>query len=177
MVKKIVFSMFLCLVYSALTVLSGCQNSYNAPLSDQTRVTEEELRAYCPMIYMREDGSYYNTYTRGGDNDPEKIIYQVSISEVTRSCKYIDGQLQIKAAASGRIVPGPNFKPGTIALPIRVTVLQGDVPLYSKLHKYALQAKYGTEAVQFIFLDDKIILPKPTQQNLRIYIAFEPAGK
>lgn len=175
--KKAISSMLLGLVSVVAIVLSGCQNQHNASRSSQSRITEEELRAYCPLAYMREGGSFYNTYERGATDNPEKIIYQVSMSDTTRSCKYQGGQLRIKAAAAGRIVPGPSFRAGTITMPIRVTVMQGDQTLYSKLHNYSLKANYGTEAVQFIFVDDQIVLPAPKQHNLRIYIGFEPGGR
>ena len=81
-------------------------------------------------------------------------------------------EAQLRAAA-GRVVPGPKFKPGTVVMPIRVVVMQGDSVVYSMLHKYPVQITNGTDATQFIFSDNKISLQKPTSKNIHIFIGYD----
>ena len=72
----------------------------------------------------------------------------------------------------------PKFSPGTITVPIRVAVIQGTDVLYSKLHKQAVSATDGSAATQFVFNDPNVTFPKPTAQNIQVFIGFdEGSGK
>ena len=73
---------------------------------------------------------------RAAQDDPTKIIYQASISDVTRSCTRADGMLTMNVAVAGRVVPGPVGTPGNVTMPIRIVVVRGEEVLYSQLHKH-----------------------------------------
>ena len=139
----------------------------------EPRVTEAELLAYCPQVTLTDNTAFYNTYIKGAEGDSTKIIYQAAISDVTRSCSYQDGKLTMKVAAAGRVVPGPQFKPGTVLLPIRVTAKMGDEVVYSKLRPYPILIKSFNEATQFIFSDDQLSMPKPQFRNVQIFVGFD----
>ncbi|MHC5306657.1 hypothetical protein [Bartonella sp. LJL80] len=171
------FSLGLGLFVAAAAVLSGCANKGAVKQPVEPQITEAQLRAYCPLVTLRDGTSFYNTYDRGGKDDPTKVIYQAAISDVTRSCDTSDTTLTMKVAAAGRVVPGPMFKAGTITMPIRVVIIQGDSVVYSKLHKYPVKISNGSEATQFIFVDDQISLPKPTSKNIRIYVGYDEGAR
>lgn len=167
------FSLGLGVLMAASAVLSGCSHKGVEKEPAEPRITEAQLRAYCPFVKMRDGTSYYNIYERNGQDDANSVVYQAAISDVTRTCETSDTTLSMKVAAAGRVVPGPKFKPGTVVMPIRVVVMQGDSVVYSMLHKYPVQITNGTDATQFIFSDDKISLPKPTSKNIRIFIGYD----
>ncbi|WP_297322560.1 hypothetical protein [uncultured Bartonella sp.] len=178
--KKLIyrFSLGIGLVIISSSLLSGCfirKKVDNVPPEPQ--ITEAQLRAYCPLVFMRDDTAFYNVYERGGDNDATKVIYQAAIRDVTRTCNTTDTTLSMKVAAAGRVVPGPMFKKGTVSLPIRVTVMQGDSVIYSKLRNYPVQINNGIDATQFIFSDDQISFPKPTAKNIRVFIGYDREQK
>ncbi|TIL48224.1 MAG: hypothetical protein E5Y81_27285, partial [Mesorhizobium sp.] len=56
----------------------------------------------------------------GQQDDSAKIVYQASITDVTRDCIRANGSLTMKIAVAGKVVPGPMFSPGTITMPIRI---------------------------------------------------------
>jgi hypothetical protein len=159
-------------------VAAGCQSNQGGTglegaAQPQRVVTESELRAYCPSITMRAGTSFFTRYERGGDQDPTKIIYQASISDVTRACTYDGGNVTINAAVVGRIVTGPVGGPGSITLPIRIVVVRGAEVLYSQLHNYQVTVSGGVGATQFTFSDPAITIPMPAERNVQIFAGFD----
>lgn len=150
----------------------GCADKLAKKQPSEPRVTVAELLAYCPQVTLTDNTAFYNTYIKGGEGDSAKVIYQAAISDVTRSCSYQDGTLTMKVAAAGRVVPGPQFTPRMVMLPIRVTAKMGDEVVYSKLRRYPVPIK-SAETTQFIFSDDQISMPKPQSKNVEIVIGFE----
>ena len=150
-------------------------------VSEPGRITDVELRAYCPKVDLREGTAFYRTYEKGGKEteDPSKVIYQASLSETSRDCKYANGILTMTVAAAGRVVPGPVGKAGTITMPIRVAVTRGDEVLYSKLTTQDVQIG-ETGATQFVFTDNEVSFPQPTSVNIQVFVGYDegpPAKK
>ncbi len=71
-------------------------------------------------------------YAGNAKEDPAKLVYRASLSEATRACTANETTLTIRVQAQGRIVLGPAGKPGRIAIPVNVEVLDGDKVLYSQ---------------------------------------------
>jgi hypothetical protein len=163
-----------------LLALAGCQSGGEGgagglfagkPKEDAVRLSE--LRAYCPQVTLRSGTASFNTYAKGGKDDPAKIVYQASIADVTRKCSYTDTSIGMTVAVAGRVVPGPQGKAGTITMPIRVAVVQGDQTIYSKLFKHPVQVSDTAGATQFVFTDSEITIPGPVQQNVQVFAGFD----
>ncbi|MBZ9768384.1 hypothetical protein LB526_16635 [Mesorhizobium sp. CA6] len=106
-------------------------------------------------------------------HDPSKIIYQASITDVTRDCTHANGQMSMKIAVAGKIVPGPMFAPGTVTMPIRIAVQHGDEVLYSQLHPYQVQVTDPSAATQFVFVDSNVVVPEPTARDYQAYAGYD----
>ena len=106
-------------------------------------------------------------------DDSARIIYQASIADVTRDCSRADGQLTMKIAVAGKIVPGPKFSPGTITMPIRTAVMHGTEVLYSQIHQYQVQVTDPSVATQFVFTDSNVVVPAPTAQDYQVYAGYD----
>lgn len=163
-----------------LLAAAGCQSAGSggaAGSAAQTppaeKVKESELRAYCPQVVLREGTAFFNTYERGGEEVPEKLVYQASIADVTRSCTYNEGTLTMNIAVAGKIVPGPAGAAGTITMPIRVAVMRGEEVLYSQLHQYPVAAGETAGATQFVFNDPNVTFPAPTSRNIRVFAGYD----
>lgn len=157
---------------------SGTENGANSSLptkatSGEKRISETELRAYCPSVSLRDGTAFFNTYEKGGDKDPECVIYQAALTDTTRSCQYGNGTLTMDIAGAGKVVPGPKYKTGTIVMPIRVAIRQGDQVVYSKLHKQRVSITNPDTATQFVFNDKGVTIPMPDKQNVQIFIGFD----
>lgn len=181
-----------------LAALAGCQSSGNSvqqtldpagaqpaqtgtavaaaePATTDGRVTAEQLRGYCPQVTLRENTGYYSTYAKGGaeEKSPDDVIYQASIGQVTRSCSQANGMLNMKVAAAGRVVPGPKGKSGTITMPIRVAVLEGDKVVYSQLSQHQVQVDTAAGAAQFLVTDENVSVPITPESRYRVYVGYD----
>jgi len=107
------------------------------------------------------------------DHDPSKVIYQAAITDVTRDCTHNNGQMSMKIAVAGKVVPGPVFAPGTVTMPIRIAVQHGDEVLYSQLHQYQLQVTDPSAATQFVFVDNNVVVPEPTARDYQAYAGYD----
>lgn len=174
------FSPLTALATIALVALAGCSTSREPkPIDPKTsatieRIKESELRAYCPQVTLLDGTAYHTQYEKGGDGDNSRVIHQSTITETTRACKYGEGTISIEVAAAGRVVPGPKFSGGSVNLPIRVAVKQGDNVIYSQLHRQAV-AISGGAAAQFVMNDNAITIPTPDKQNIQIFVGFDDA--
>ncbi|MEM8539652.1 MAG: hypothetical protein AAGF25_01750 [Pseudomonadota bacterium] len=156
--------------------LVACQTSSTEDTlgsAAEEKVTEADLRAYCPRVQLNEGTAFFQTYTEGNEDNADELIYQASISDVTRTCKYRDGQLFITVAAAGRVVNGPQGTGGNITMPIRVAVKEGDQLPYSRLGRFDVAVTPGAGASQFIYKDDQIVLPEPAIRNIQILVGYD----
>jgi hypothetical protein len=170
-----------------ILVAAGCQSSDTAGVlglgggadDQKPKITDAELRAFCPRVQLREGTAYYNTYAKDGQDDATKIIYQASIGDVTRSCTYGPGTMTVNVAVAGRVVPGPLAKAGSITMPIRVVAMRGDEVLYSQLHQFPVAIGEGTGATQFVFTDPAVSFPTPPDSKVIVYAGYDegPADK
>ena len=139
---------------------------------EEGKILASELLAYCPKVTLKEDTGYINKYVKGGEDDPAKLSYQASISQVTRSCSRAGGMLTMNVAVAGRVVPGPAGVSGAVTLPIRVVVTHGEEVQYSQLHNYQVAAG-GGQAQQFVFNDPAVTIPNPTDQGIQVFAGFD----
>lgn len=158
---------------SGNTTGAGAGASATAQAGGEGQVRESELRAYCPRLMLREGTAYYNSYQRGGEQDPTKVIYQAAITDVTRKCSYTANGATMTVAAAGKIVPGPLGSAGSITMPIRVAVVRGDQVLDSRLHQYTVQVTDTSGATQFIFNDPNVLIPTPVDGSVQVFVGFD----
>jgi hypothetical protein len=165
-----------------MLAVAGCQsgdagsvlNLGGADKPPQEKVLASELIGYCPRVQLREGTAFFNTYAKGGQDDPAKIIYQASIGDVTRSCTRANGMLTMNIAVAGRVVTGPAGTPGTVNMPIRIAVSRGGEVLYSQLHKYQVAVGEGSGATQFVFNDPNVSVPIPgAGETLQVFAGYD----
>jgi hypothetical protein len=167
---------FLAVVFA----IAGCQSeSTTSKVSDvnsgqlQPPTLESDLRAYCPAVNLRDGTSVLRRYAKGGEGDPQKLAYQASITDVTRTCSRNDTQMTINVAAAGRVVTGPVGTAGAVTLPIRVVVLRGEEVLYSQLHPNQVNITNPAAATQYLFNDPNVVIPIPEPGTIRIFVGYD----
>ncbi|MES0148700.1 hypothetical protein NKJ95_15860 [Mesorhizobium sp. M0012] len=169
------------------------------PPPPDPKVLSSQLQAYCPKVTLRDGTAFFNTYAKSGPkpkkkpdvaaeeaaqpavdaagvdqpDDSAKIIYQASITDVTRDCSRANGSLSMKIAVAGKVVPGPMFTPGSITMPIRIAVMHGTEVLYSQLHSYQVQVTDPSSATQFVFTDSNVVVPEPTAKDYQAYAGYD----
>ncbi|MCI5076787.1 hypothetical protein [Oricola sp.] len=165
----------------ALLTLASCQSTDLGGMlttkptgkPGDEEISGADLRAYCPRVQLREGTAILRTYAKGHDGEADQIIYQATITDVTRTCKYEGGLLYMQVVAAGRVVEGPKGKSGALELPIRVAVRQGETLPYSQLGKLQVAVAPNAGATQFIFKDQQVSVPAPSSQNLQVFVGFD----
>lgn len=165
-------------VLLGFVALASCQTAKTSDTLGSAKpgdaeLTADDLRAYCPRVSLHEGTAILRTYTKNKKDDPDEMIYQATITDVTRACRYEGGNLYMQVAAAGRVVWGPKGTAGSLELPIRVAVKQGESLPYSKLHKIQVTVPATGDATQFILKDDQIVVPAPTQPDLQVLTGFD----
>lgn len=162
-----------------MLVVAGCQSGDSAAAlgaggeGKPEKIQASELTAYCPQVTLREGTAFFSSYAKGGQDDPKKLAYQASISDVTRSCSRANGLLTINVGVAGRIVPGPAGAAGSVKMPIRIAVLQGEEVVYSQLHNHQVALDGSGAATQFIFNDPNVTVPIPSDQSLQVFAGYD----
>lgn len=162
--------------------LAACQSSTDGldvsgsekDNSDLERISFEELRGYCPQVRLRDGTAFFNTYD--GDEISQNVRYQASITDVSRQCKYENGQLAMTVAVAGKVLLGPKGSSGSIQLPIRVAALRGDTVVYSDIKPYSVEVN-TTGATQFIYTDPNIAIDQPSARDIVIFAGFDEGPK
>ena len=160
--------------------VAGCQSSDTGnvlnigkktePVPD-TRITQDELLAECPKVTLREGTAYFTQYAKGHKDEKDQVVYQASITDVTRSCRYDGDMMTMTVAVAGRVVLGAKGAPGAITMPIRVAAAQTGQVLYSKLHQHTVQV--GAGATQFIFTDLEVTFPKQPPRSVIVFAGYD----
>ena len=168
-----------------LLALAGCQSSDTLDVSgagtgtsggvqaqQPGQITEAELRAYCPAMTLRSTSAVHNVYARNGDGDPTQLVYRAAIMDTTRSCSYGPGTMGMTFAIAGRVIPGPLGTPGTLTLPVEITVYQNQDVIYSQTFNQQVAVNDTAGATQFMFTDTNFTMPTPTSANVRVFVGF-----
>jgi hypothetical protein len=172
---------------SFILAAAGCQSGDGAGLlgtggsgqdagpkaAPEGKVLQSDLRAYCPPVTLREGTSFFNTYEKRAENDPTKLIYQSSISAVTRTCTYNGGMITMNIAVAGKVVPGPLATDGSVTMPIRIVVSSGADMLYSQLHKFEVAVNKQSGATQFLFNDPNVTFPQPAPGTVQVFAGYD----
>jgi hypothetical protein len=174
-----------CILASALVpLLAGCQSGDGTswlgggsqpPQAREGQVLESELRAFCPAVTLRDSTSVFTINEKGGKEDAQRVRFQASISEATRSCSRSGGMLTVNVAIAGRVVPGPAAAPGSVNLPIHIAAVQGQEVIYSDVQSHPVQIASTATATQFVYTNAQVTFPDPATANVQLFAGFDEA--
>ncbi|WP_105439207.1 PilZ domain-containing protein [Neorhizobium sp. T25_13] len=152
------------LAVSLVAVLASCNSSAptegltpTATAAPAAEAATPVVQAFCPPVVMLEQTAIHRAYARGGENTPEKLLYQASLADATRQCTANETTLTINVVAQGRLVQGPVGVPGKVTLPILIEVVDGDSVIYSQ--KVAFPVDMPAGGTQFIFNKADVQIP------------------
>lgn len=145
----------------------------------------QDPRAYCPKTVLRAGTETYNVFPDTMKKDDpaaaQMLRFRGTITEIVRECNYAGEFLNIKVGVGGRLISGPAGETGQFTMPIRVAVTEGETVLYTKLHEVPAELPPGRPNSTFRYVDGAISIPKPTKENVIIYVGYDeqrtdPAG-
>lgn len=175
------------LAASLLMLLSGCNagnpggvlgSAADKPAATPAVNAAAAVQGFCPPITLRDGTAYHRVYAKGAKDDPAKVVYQASLADTTRSCTRSETTLTISAMVQGRLVAGPEGKPGQFNLPIRVAVTEGEKVVFSELTQFPVTMTDVAQATQFVFTKD-VTVPGEIGGLTKVHIGFDdgPAKK
>ena len=185
------------LTVSLIALISGCSSTGDAPNPYgrshgsgpiDMRLPEKApdpnapavVQAYCPQVVMRDQDAVYRSYAKGGQDNPDKLLFQASLADATRQCTANETTLTINVVAQGRLVEGPVGAAGKATLPVLVEVIDGDKVIYSQ--KVAFPVDVPSGGTQFIFNKPDVQIPNApggASRFTRVRLGFDtsPAVK
>lgn len=134
------------------------------------------VQANCPAVNVADANAVHTVYARGAKEDASKLAYQASLSESTRSCSVSGDNLVINVMVAGRVVTGPEGKPGRVTLPIRVTVVDFENTLFSEVTSLPVDVQPGPGATQFLYTNDHVAIPNGpggAPRAVRVSVGFD----
>lgn len=170
---------------SVLAIIAGCSTSGEGPTArDRSRVkpvvpaagagpTGDIVEGSCPVVVLRDGTAFLRTYARGGQDDPQKVVYQASLADTTRNCTINESTLNITVMAQGRLVLGPEGAPGRYKLPIRVAVVDNQTTLYSELTQFEVEVPAGSSSTQFLFTKANVAIPGGAGRQAKVFLGFD----
>ena len=128
---------------------------------------------FCPKVQLITNEETYRTYS-GRDRTIDNIVYQASLYDATRSCKLDGDRLVIEVTAAGRLLAGPKGAAGgTVAMPIRIAVKDGQGVPYSELETYSASIEAGRTSDQFIYSRNTVSIPATSDRRTTVLIGFD----
>lgn len=129
----------------------------------------------CPQVVIRDEGAIYKSYAKGAKDDPTQLAYQASLVQGTRQCTTDGTALNMTIVVQGRVVAGPMGGAGSVNLPIKVSVMDGQTVLYSDTTNYQAVIPAGEGSAQFLYTDSKIHVTGGAAGFVSVYAGFEDA--
>lgn len=164
---------------SLLAIVAGCsQTEKSADLGassaegQQQAATQPVIQGACPQVFLREGTAVHRAYAKGAKDDPQKVLYQATLSATTRQCVQTANNLKVTVMVQGRVITGPAGSPGAVNLPIRVAASDGDNTLYSNLSKFSVTIPPEGTA-QFVFTDANVVIPGGAGSFSKVFVGFD----
>lgn len=169
------------LAVSLLMALAGCNagNPVSGLLPQSTPAAqpvsasgEPFVQGFCPQVNLRDGSAFHRAYTRGKEEDAAHVIYQASIADTTRSCSRTESTLTVNVLAQGRLVSGPQGKAGTITVPVRITVIDGEQQVYSEVEPFSVTVADVNQPTQFVY-SRAVTVPGNVSSMARVHLGFD----
>ena len=131
---------------------------------------------YCPRLRLREGTETLRRQAGGEADDASAVVWQASITDTARECRYADGRLTIRVGVAGRVIAGPRGGPGAVTVPLRIVVVKDpEEVLASELRQVSVTIP-ASLSVGFSHVAD-VTVPSPGEdRDYIVYAGFDSAG-
>ncbi|MDQ0316151.1 hypothetical protein [Amorphus orientalis] len=142
--------------------------------AEPTTIDVEQFRRQqaCPSIEILPDTNTLRVTTGGNAFEEGVVRYQATIARTARECtEAAGGATGIKVGLAGRAISGPEGAAGTLKLPLRIAVREGDSVTYSKLHVVTVDLTDAKPSDDWVLVDPGITVSDP--DNAKILVGFD----
>jgi hypothetical protein len=130
----------------------------------------------CPTMVVAP-GDNNITFMAKGGTDSLAVMHRGEITKTARECApSISGGLSVKFGFAGRVLLGPQGKPGTVTLPVKVTLVDANQnAIRSDVVKVPVTIT-PDQAAGYFSVTREVVVPVPqgaSARNYRIIVAFD----
>jgi hypothetical protein len=133
----------------------------------------------CPGMMVRSGAS---TWQVPGGSSSTNLRYQGSLGQLARECAILGDAMTIKVGVEGRVLVGPKGGAGSVAVPLRIALVQeGPQPksVWTKFYSVPVNVQQGQTQVTFTHVEDDLTFAIPPSKDLSsyvIYVGYDPQG-
>ncbi len=174
-----VLSLGACSTIDAITpsAQSGMGKFLRGTTAEPTTIDLEQFRktVSCPPVQILPDTQTLRVTTGKSEYEEGVVRYQATLSQTARECTPGSEGKQARVGLAGRALSGPKGPAGTIKLPLRVVVREGDSVTYSKLHVVTVDLTAAEPSKDWAFVDSDIVIKDP--EIAKILVGFDEKGR
>lgn len=178
---------FVSVSFLSLGVLAGCVGGDSTDSStiatggsSETNQSRPEIDpslfvrpAACPTISVQDGTHALQIFARGKERRAESLSYQAAITKWARECNRAGEQISVKIGVAGRVTAGAAGAPSSVALPLRVVVLNSDGSVQSSdVKRIDVAMAEGDNTEPWSYVDDSLLLPADAN-SFRIVVGFD----
>lgn len=133
----------------------------------------------CPGMMVRSGAS---TWQVPSGSNSTNLRYQGSLGQLARECAILGDSMTIKVGVEGRVLVGPKGGAGSVAVPLRIALVQeGPQPksMWTKFYSIPVNVQQGQTQVTFTHVEDDLTFAIPPSKDLSsyvIYVGYDPQG-
>jgi hypothetical protein len=157
------------------SLFGGSKTEETAP----TVSNEPQDDLTCPPVSIRAGASTYAVAAPGKQAVGNDLRFQATITRTARQCTKTGDQIIARVGIQGRIIAGPAGAPSSVAIPLRVAVVQGGVAektIATKAYQTTVSMSEDS-SVPFSLVAEDLEYPVPpgaTGDSYIFYIGFDP---
>ena len=127
----------------------------------------ETIDTWCPPVDTTEGGANIRNGT--GSN----VTTQISLRHFARECVLLpDNTVRVKVGLMGLVILGPAGRPGTIQVPVHITVKHGNTVIAQRTPASSVVISPETSRGEFIVVEENIMVPEEANQAFSIEIGL-----
>jgi hypothetical protein len=133
----------------------------------------------CPAMMVRNGASTWQVPSGSASTN---LRYQGSLGQLARECAILGDSMTIKVGVEGRVLVGPKGGAGSLAVPLRIALVQeGAQPksIWTKFYSVPINVPQGQTQVTFTHVEDDLTFAIPASKDLSsyvIYVGYDPQG-
>lgn len=133
--------------------------------------------ADCPTVSVGPGEGNVTFMAKGGNNDSLSVMHRGEITDTARECSAsISGGLAVKVGFAGRVLLGPQGKPGTVTLPVKITLIDANrATVKADQVKVPVTVLPNQPSAKFSIVREVVLQVPPgtSPRSYRIVIAFD----
>jgi hypothetical protein len=149
---------------------------YGAATVPPTQKPLDDREYKCPELDVLENGAGYRGNAGAGAS---ASTYQASMTNRARECSFRGNQVVIRVGVEGRLLLGPNGKPGTYSVPVRIVVKRRQDVVTQKFARVSVTVPSSDTQAEFSYVEENLTLPiteNDPGDEYDILVGFDGSG-